>query len=189
MVCSGLIDHQAPAVYTRPVMPIEHVGAGNNMAFRRAVFERHGLFVEQLGAGTRTQSGEDIELHLRLMRARCVLRYDPSALVYHNAWRTPAQRAALDDGYTSGVLAVHVYLALLGEPLSREYLRYRFGSVRREAASTLTPQSQEPEAGASGRKPVGFYLRRARAMLVGIAAGVRLALRGRRAAPWLAPHT
>jgi GT2 family glycosyltransferase len=184
-VCSGLIDHREPAVYTRPVMPIEHVGAGNNMAFRRTVFERHGLFIEQLGAGTPMHAGEDIELHIRLMRAGLALRYDPSVLVYHDAWRTPAERAALDDGYTTGGLAVHVAFALQGEPLSREYLRYRFGSARREAADTLA----QGASGTAERKPANFYLNRARAMFAGIAGGALLALRRGQAVPRLDPHT
>lgn len=185
--CTGLIERDEPAVYTRPVMPNEHIGAGNNMAFRRSVFERHGLFVEQLGAGTPMHAGEDIEMHLRLMRAGCVLRYEPDALVYHDAWRTEAQHLALDHGYTTGTIAVHVAYALKGEPLSLAYLRYRLGSVRREAEVTLNLSQQPlsaPRALAHKRKPIGFYIRRTSAVLSGVLGGLMLA-RQRESAPAL----
>ncbi len=59
---------------------------GNNMAFRRTVFERHGGFRTDLGPGLRAgapQKSEDSDFGNRLLAAGERLRYEPSAVVYH----------------------------------------------------------------------------------------------------------
>ena len=59
---------------------------GNNMAFRKAMFEKHGGFRLDLGprAGSRDpQKSEDSEFGHRLLDAGERLRYEPSAVVYH----------------------------------------------------------------------------------------------------------
>jgi len=179
--CTALFDKPNAAAFRRPVMPIENLGAGNNMAFRRRVFERHGLFVEDLGAGGPLRSGEDCEFHYRLLRAGCTLLYDPSVLIYHNGWLGAERSAALHDDYTCGIIAVFVSYALRGDRLAREYLRFRFGTVRQEVIdSTTTP---------AARKPLSYYTNRARAFWQGFIGGVRLAVLDRRAIPRLAQHT
>ena len=57
---------------------------GNNMAYRREVFEKYGGFRTELGPrpGSEIRS-EDTELGQRLLSARERLRYEPSAIVYH----------------------------------------------------------------------------------------------------------
>jgi len=60
---------------------------GNNMAFRREVFEKHGGFDTGLGpcAGSpRPQKNEDSEFGVRVLAAGERLRYEPSAVVYHH---------------------------------------------------------------------------------------------------------
>jgi len=59
------------------------IGAGANMAFRRSVFERVGLFDERLGAGAAGCS-EDSELWYRLLAAGGVCLYEPRAVVFHH---------------------------------------------------------------------------------------------------------
>jgi glucosyl-dolichyl phosphate glucuronosyltransferase len=57
---------------------------GANMAFRKAMFEKYGGFRTDLGRRPGNQiGGEDIELGHRLMAAGERLRYEPSAVVYH----------------------------------------------------------------------------------------------------------
>jgi glycosyltransferase involved in cell wall biosynthesis len=57
---------------------------GANMAFRREMFEKHGLFRTDLGPqpGNEIRS-EDTEFGRRLMAAGENLRYEPSAVAYH----------------------------------------------------------------------------------------------------------
>ena len=57
---------------------------GNNMAFRKEIFDRHGGFRTDLGPRPGNEiRNEDSELGDRLLRAGERLRYEPSATVYH----------------------------------------------------------------------------------------------------------
>ena len=59
------------------------VGAGANMAFRRAVFDRVGLFDERLDVGRAGCSG-DSEFWYRILASGGTCRYEPTAVVYHH---------------------------------------------------------------------------------------------------------
>ena len=59
------------------------IGAGANMAFRRKLFERIGLFDERLGAGAAGCS-EDSELWYRLLARGGACLYEPRAVVFHH---------------------------------------------------------------------------------------------------------
>lgn len=59
---------------------------GNNMAFRKELFEKYGGFDPELGpcAGSpRPQKSEDMELGVRLLAGGERFRYEPGAVVYH----------------------------------------------------------------------------------------------------------
>jgi glycosyltransferase involved in cell wall biosynthesis len=59
---------------------------GANMAFRRNIFEKYGVFRTDLGrSGGNLNSREDIEFGERLLSAGERLRYEPSAVVFHPA--------------------------------------------------------------------------------------------------------
>jgi GT2 family glycosyltransferase len=65
------------------------IGAGANMAFRRAAFERAGLFDERLGAGA-SGCSEDSEFWYRLLALGGSCLYEPRAVVLHHhrsEWR------------------------------------------------------------------------------------------------------
>lgn len=55
---------------------------GGNMAMRREVFARVGLFDERLGPG-RSGISEDVEFAQRLIKAGIRIGYEPKAAVYH----------------------------------------------------------------------------------------------------------
>lgn len=184
--CMALIDQPAAAAFDYPVMPVENLGAGNNMAFRRSVFTRHGLFIESLGAGQPVGAGEDIEFHWRLLRAGCVLLYNPALLVYHNGWLSPTQRAVLQDNYNRSMIAVCTAFALQGERLAWQYLRFRLKSLWRglRAVSPLPSSAQKAQPPSSAQKAQS-PLQRAYALAQGLPIGVHLALAYRRLIPSL----
>ena len=64
-------------------VPVWRIGAGANMAFRREVFDRLGLFEERLGAGA-SGCSEDSELWYRVLAERERCRYSPAAVVFHH---------------------------------------------------------------------------------------------------------
>jgi glucosyl-dolichyl phosphate glucuronosyltransferase len=69
---------------------------GANMAYRKEMFRKHGGFRIDLGpaAGTKEpQKSEDSEFGMRLLAAGERLRYEPSAIVYHEI---PAGRVRKD---------------------------------------------------------------------------------------------
>ena len=63
--------------------PVWRVGAGANMAFRRSVFDRIGLFDERLGAGA-SGCSEDSELWYRLLAKGGACLFEPRASVFHH---------------------------------------------------------------------------------------------------------
>ncbi len=74
------------ALFDRGPIPIELSDPpyGTNMAFRKEVFEKFGVFRTDLGPSVGSEiRGEDTELCLRLMRSGIPLLYVPTAIVYH----------------------------------------------------------------------------------------------------------
>jgi len=65
------------------IRPFETPPPGVNFAFRRAAFERYGLFREDLGPGSEVQRAEDTDFVRRLWLAGERLRYVPAATVRH----------------------------------------------------------------------------------------------------------
>lgn len=73
---------------------------GANMAFRREVFERHGLFRTDLGKnGKRVFFGEDAEFCGRLIRAGEKLLYLPQAVLYHPVDRSRMTKSKFKTSY------------------------------------------------------------------------------------------
>lgn len=73
-------------------------GTGANMAFRRAIFDRIGLFDPALDVGTPTNGGGDLEMFFRVLKSGGTLVYEPAALVRHRHRDTYAQlRTQLRD--------------------------------------------------------------------------------------------
>jgi glycosyltransferase involved in cell wall biosynthesis len=59
---------------------------GVNMAFRKKMFDKHGLFRTDMGPSPSAaipRPNEDTEFGRRLLAAEELLRYEPSAVVYH----------------------------------------------------------------------------------------------------------
>jgi len=66
-------------------------GTGANMAFRRSLFERVGMFDPALDVGTPTNGGGDLDLFFRVLKAGRTLVYAPAATVRHRHRRTYEQ--------------------------------------------------------------------------------------------------
>jgi glycosyltransferase involved in cell wall biosynthesis len=85
-----------------------HLGAGANFAVRRRIALHVGGFDEALGAGTRTEGGEDSEMFVRVIRAGYKLHYQPSAIVWHLHRRNEKDLRRLLFGYGKALSAVAV---------------------------------------------------------------------------------
>ncbi|MEJ2864287.1 glycosyltransferase family 2 protein [Actinomycetospora flava] len=80
-------------------------GAGNNMVFLRARLDDLGGFDEDLGAGTPTRGGEDLDVFRRVLLAGDTLAYSPGAVVHH--FHRDSADALRDQmyGYGTGMAA------------------------------------------------------------------------------------
>jgi glucosyl-dolichyl phosphate glucuronosyltransferase len=82
------------AIFDRGLEPreLDEAPFGNNMAFKKSMFEQYGGFRTDLGVhhgGMDPQKGEDSEFGVRLLSAGERLRYEAAAIVYH---AVPANR-------------------------------------------------------------------------------------------------
>jgi O-antigen biosynthesis protein len=82
-------------------------GTGANMAFRRRVFDRIGLFDPALDVGTPTNGGGDLEMFFRVLKEGGTLVYEPAAIVRHRHRRT---YEALQTQLTNNGIGFYAYL-------------------------------------------------------------------------------
>lgn len=76
---------------------------GNNMAFRRSIFNDVGLFDERLGAGTSCCAGEDIDILYRILQSGHIVVYSPLPTVFHDhAPMTESEMLRQLQGYAKG---------------------------------------------------------------------------------------
>lgn len=168
MVCSALRIAATPSHYTTPVAPLECLGQGNNMIVARAAVQQWGGFQPWLGAGAWLQAGEDVEITLRLLAHGAVCMYDPQIRLRHDAWQTADSLTATEHGYSVGMLAVHVWYALKGVAVAREYLLFRYNSAQK----TIGARDE------THRRSRTFLWARGWALIKGIIGGISLWLVG-----------
>lgn len=58
-------------------------GTGANVAYRRAMFDKIGLFETALGPGTLTAGSEDHDMFFRVLKNGYALVYEPASLLWH----------------------------------------------------------------------------------------------------------
>jgi len=122
------------------------VAMGANMAFRREVFERVGMFDVRLGAGTFFAGGEDIEFFYRAMKAGYKMVYAPNVLVYHDHDRTtPEQACRLVYGYGKAYAAYIVKHAMRGDTYAMRMVYWLIRTLpsRWRQKADDTPESLE----------------------------------------------
>lgn len=154
----------------RWAVPVWHVGAGANMAFRREVFDEVGGFDERLGAGA-SGCSEDSEMWYRVLAAGHACRYEPAAVVHHVHRSDEAGFRDQMYQYMRGHVA-----ALL---VQHEKHGHR-GNLRRAFGSLPWYYGRWALRRALGRRGGPHYLR---AQMRGCAAGVAYYLRHRTGAP------
>jgi glycosyltransferase involved in cell wall biosynthesis len=101
------------ALGPRVLLGVHHLGAGANMAFRREIFERVGLFDPALDVGTPANGGGDLDMFFRVAASGATASYRPDALVWHSHRRelTRLKRQLRDNGRSFGVYLITRWLA------------------------------------------------------------------------------
>ena len=92
------------------------------MSFKKVVFEKVGMFIESLGAGTRLQHAEDTEFSYRILWNRCRIIYSPHPVVQHDKWLNHDQFAELMTGAVRGLAIVFMSYALRFDKLAFTHL-------------------------------------------------------------------
>jgi len=98
-----------PHVYSRDVLPASAaavVGMGANMAFRRSVLVRLGLFDTRIGAGTSTRAADETDMFARVIDAGWRIVYTPDAYVWHRHRRTAREVRSCVFGYGVGIYSL-----------------------------------------------------------------------------------
>jgi glycosyltransferase involved in cell wall biosynthesis len=96
---------------------------GANMAFRREIFDRIGMFDVRLGAGRFFAGADDADFFYRALKAGYRVLYAPNVLVYHNHDRVEVEQAcSLEYGYGKGCSAYLFKHALRGDTYAMRML-------------------------------------------------------------------
>lgn len=123
------------------------IGAGANMAIRRRVVDRIGLFDDALDAGTASESGGDHEFFTRVLRAGYSIVYTPEAVNWHRHRRSWAELHKAMYGYGVGVYAAWTR-SLLSERewgvIPRAFKWFVYDQAPRLTRSLLRPSSTLP---------------------------------------------
>jgi len=139
----GALQLAPRAHHARHELPIlETFGQGNNMLIDRHVLCARGGFHPWLGAGAWLHAGEDVDVALGMLRRGALVIYQPTLVVWHDAWHSAAHLAHHEHGYTTGMMATHLWHAWHGSTVARDYLRWRIRQVR-DTVSVRT-QSDTP---------------------------------------------
>lgn len=94
----GLERRVFHGVWANPALTAGLVGAGANSIFRRTVFERVGLFAEDLGPGTPARAADDNDMFCRILDSGYRIAFDPARVVWHRHRRDQeALKAILSD--------------------------------------------------------------------------------------------
>lgn len=144
------------------------VGHGNNMAFRRECFVKHGLFHEWLGAGTPMTGGEDTDFSFRMLRAGARIYYSPEPVVHHDNWMSIEKSNKQLHGYVCSGAVVYTRYVLRGSITALNMQRSCFKEYRN---TMKWWRGQKDPAGIAHVKTM------VRRHLKGIALGVLYALR------------
>lgn len=124
-----------------------HIGGlGGNLFVRRGVFDRVGLFDEQLGPGARFHSSEDQDLTNRALRAGFAVQFDPALAVTHWGGRTYAAGAAarLLRQYSYGIGALAAKDVRLGDLAALYPVLRELGAEARSSISCALGRRQTP---------------------------------------------
>lgn len=107
-------------VIQKPGKHWEHIGFGNNMAFKKSLFTKVGGFNVYMGAGSIGKSAEDAEFSLRVLVAGKKLFYSPHMQIAHDRWMTEVEMKRQNTAYVCGEVICYGYFALFGERFAQK---------------------------------------------------------------------
>ena len=107
--CPCIFLNKKEKILGNPTTHFNNIGFGNNMSFKKEIFEKIGYFKKWLGIGSTGMSGEDAEFALRCLINGYKLMYSPKAVVYHNRWLNSKELKKQNNFYRGGETACYSY--------------------------------------------------------------------------------
>lgn len=108
-ICPCTHSIKTKQIINEPCYHAEHIGYGNNMAFRKSAFLQYGHFKEWLGVNSMGESAEDAEFALRLLINNEKLLILPNIKVHHNRWLSNSEYHKLLLKYYCGEISCYGY--------------------------------------------------------------------------------
>jgi hypothetical protein len=105
------IQYSAASMSAWELIEAHKLGVGANMAFRKTVLKALGGFDTALDVGTPSGGTGDLDIFHRALMKGCVIKYEPSALVWHQHRRDmPSLRRQLySNGKSFGVYLIKLW--------------------------------------------------------------------------------
>lgn len=125
-LCPGIFISTKERTITKPTPHWKYIGFGNNMAFKKEVFRKTGLFKEWLGPSAIGLAAEDAEFAQRVLLSGFKILRDPKVKVYHNRWLTKKEFQKQMWAYSCGELACYGYFAMRGEQFAKKIVSDNF---------------------------------------------------------------
>jgi len=84
MFSFGKLGDKERIIKKKVIFNLFRIGHGNNMIFKRKIFDEIGLYDENLGVGSKGLAGEDLDIFYKILKKGYKIRYNPHAIIYHN---------------------------------------------------------------------------------------------------------
>lgn len=140
-ICPSTFTKPQTSLITKPCYHADNIGFGNNMAFRRKIFNKIGSFKPWLGPGSIGSNAEDAEFAIRTLTQGYKLLYEPRMVVYHNKWLTDKEMYQQNLSYAIGELACYTYYFVRGHKFAAGILKKNFFDSLYRLKQHLSPQS------------------------------------------------
>lgn len=108
------------------------LGFGSNMAFRKNIFNKHGVLKNWLGINAVGKSSEEVEFTYRLLRNGETLFYTPKILVFHDRWMKKKNYIKHNNTYEIGFFACYGYYALKGDKIAQKQILNYYKKKKKE---------------------------------------------------------
>lgn len=92
----------------------EDLGLGNNMAFRKSIFQKVGYFKWWLGTGSISKGGIESEFIYRVINNNLIL-VNPKIQVFHDRWLSQIEEQKKQNHYSCGFTAFCFYYLFKGD--------------------------------------------------------------------------
>jgi GT2 family glycosyltransferase len=123
LVCPCTFENKEIRFISKPEIHYKTIGYGNNMAFRKELFDKNGTFKEWLGPGSIGDTAEDAEFTLRALVYGHTLMYNPKVLIRHNKWLSEREMRTQELSYAYGEMACYGYFSHQGYTFAHGVLK------------------------------------------------------------------